>query len=427
MKFITTKSIDAGDFKKNVFVLYDSIESIVNRSSNSKNLYILEVEEEDSPFVKFLFKTKLISRKGKFKNHHIDSNGKIIRIIRKVSLQEINDAGASNEYFYRYAINNYSRLENNSLYTIINFLIKKNLEPELLISLCAKIKKLGKREITLVEDYIFSKIIDIDMIIEFANKVNNYDANKLMTYVLEFYSDDESLIRFINSVNEYNMDNIIKYLIEKDTCPNLSNSMRCLKAITSNNFNFSIVEDAVIEKDKRKNKKGKLILKLAKEFNNVANIDKLSKAINDIDEQGFMTLRFLSEIKGVDSTYLEDCISKKDKMGVFCRELAMRPGANIELLTNRLIEIENKNMGIILSYLEVIDTKNNVNKEEELLLEHIISNGASSESLYNYIKKASHLGSNAIQKAVDIIKENKDETYLEKIKIHRILKYYINI
>lgn len=424
MKFITTKSIDAGDFKKDTFLLYDSIGDIVENNANAKKLYILEVEEEESSLAKFLFKSRLASKKGKFRNHHIDSTGKIIKIKRKVTLKEMNEAGASSDYFYRYAITNSARLEDNSLHTIMRFLIEKNIEPELLISFCAKIRKLGYREISMAEDYIFSKIININMIIEFANKVKNYNIDKLMTYVLEFYSDDDSLILFINSVDDCNMDNVIKYLIEKDTCPNLSNSIKCLKSITSNNFDFAIVEDAVIEKDRKKNRKGKLILKLAKEFNSVANIDKLAKAVESIDEQGFMCLRFLSEINGVNAPYLEESISKKDKMGVFCRELAMRPGANIELLTNRILELKNRNRGIVLSFAETIDKIPKVGKYQEELLYSLIENNTSAEELYKYITTVSQLGAEAIQKAVDKIKEENNQEIIENIKMHRILSPY---
>lgn len=422
MKFITSKSIDAGDFKKDTFILYDSIESIVKNNENAKNLYILEVEEEENPLSKFLLKTRIASKKGKFKNHHIDSTGKIIKIKRKITLKEMNNAGASSEYFYRYAITNSARLEDNSLHTIIRFLIEKNIEPELLISFCAKIRKLGYREISIAEDYIFSKIINIDMIIEFANKVKNYNIDKLMTYVLEYYSDDESLILFVNSVNDCNMDGVIEYLIKKDTCPKLSNSIKCLKSITNNNFNFDIVEDAVIEKDK----KGKLILKLAKEFNNIANIDKLSKAIDSIDEQGFMCLRFLSEINGVNTSYLEERIAQKDKMGVFCRELAMRPGANIELLTNRILEIKNKNIGIVISFAETIDKIPKTSKYQEELLYSLIDNNAKSEEIYKYITTVSQLGSRAIQEAVDKIKADENsQSIVENIRMHTILSPYI--
>lgn len=422
MKFITSKSIDAGDFKKDTFILYDSIESIVKNNENAKNLYILEVEEEENPLSKFLLKTRIASKKGKFKNHHIDSTGKIIKIKRKITLKEMNNAGASSEYFYRYAITNSARLEDNSLYTIIRFLIEKNIEPELLISFCAKIRKLGYREISIAEDYIFSKIINIDMIIEFANKVKNYNIDKLMTYVLEYYSDDESLILFVNSVNDCNMDSVIEYLIKKDTCPKLSNSIKCLKSITNNNFNFDIVEDAVIEKDK----KGKLILKLAKEFNNIANIDKLSKAIDSIDEQGFMCLRFLSEINGVNTSYLEERIAQKDKMGVFCRELAMRPGANIELLTNRILELKNKNTGIVISFAETIDKIPKTSKYQEELLYSLIDNNAKSEEIYRYITTVSQLGAKAIQKAVDKIKADENsQNIVENIKMHTILSPYL--
>ena len=422
MKFITSKSIDAGDFKKDTFILYDSIESIVKNNENAKNLYILEVEEEENPLSKFLLKTRIASKKGKFKNHHIDSTGKIIKIKRKITLKEMNNAGASSEYFYRYAITNSARLEDNSLHTIIRFLIEKNIEPELLISFCAKIRKLGYREISIAEDNIFSKIINIDMIIEFANKVKNYNIDKLMTYVLEYYSDDESLILFVNSVNDCNMDGVIEYLIKKDTCPKLSNSIKCLKSITNNNFNFDIVEDAVIEKDK----KGKLILKLAKEFNNIANIDKLSKAIDSIDEQGFMCLRFLSEINGVNTSYLEERIAQKDKMGVFCRELAMRPGANIELLTNRILEIKNKNIGIVISFAETIDKIPKTSKYQEELLYSLIDNNAKSEEIYKYITTVSQLGSRAIQEAVDKIKADENsQSIVENIRMHTILSPYI--
>lgn len=422
MKFITSKSIDAGDFKKDTFILYDSIESIVKNNENAKKLYILEVEEEENPLSKFLLKTRIASKKGKFKNHHIDSTGKIIKIKRKITLKEMNNAGASSEYFYRYAITNSARLEDNSLHTIIRFLIEKNIEPELLISFCAKIRKLGYREISIAEDYIFSKIINIDMIIEFANKVKNYNIDKLMTYVLEYYSDDESLILFVNSVNDCNMDGVIEYLIKKDTCPKLSNSIKCLKSITNNNFNFDIVEDAVIEKDK----KGKLILKLAKEFNNIANIDKLSKAIDSIDEQGFMCLRFLSEINGVNTSYLEERIAQKDKMGVFCRELAMRPGANIELLTNRILEIKNKNIGIVISFAETIDKIPKTSKYQEELLYSLIDNNAKSEEIYKYITTVSQLGSRAIQEAVDKIKADENsQSIVENIRMHTILSPYI--
>jgi hypothetical protein len=422
MKYISTKSIDAGDFRNDTFVLYDSIESIVDNNENAKNLYILKVEEEDNPAYNFLMKSNILKRKGRFKNHHMDSVGKIIKILDKATLKEMNEAGASSEYFYRYAITNVARLEDNSLNTIVGFLIEKNIEPELLISFCAKIKKLSNREISLVEDYIYSKIIDINMIIEFANKVKNCNVNKLVDYVLEYYSDDESLILFINSVDSCNMDKIIRYIIQKDTCPRLSHAFKCLDSITNRNFDFKIVEDAVIEKDR----KGKQILKIAKEFNNVADVNKLAKAIVNVDDQGFMSLRFLYEINGVDTNFLEEEISKKDKMGVFCRELAMRPGANLELLTNRIIELNNKNKGILLSFVETIDKNPRAGRYQELLLKSLIDNGGTAEEIYKFLTTASQLGSIAKQLAVDTIKmrENNSEA-MEKIKVHTILSPYL--
>ena len=141
MKFISTMNIDPKDFKRRPFVIYNSIESIVKNQTNANNFYILEVEEEDNPINVFLFKTGVLSKKGKFKNHYVDSTGKIIKIVRKVSLKEINEAGASISYFYNYAINNAIRLKDNSLNIIIKYLINKNIEPELLISFCAKLKK----------------------------------------------------------------------------------------------------------------------------------------------------------------------------------------------------------------------------------------------------------------------------------------------
>ena len=59
-----------------------------------------------------------------------------------------------------------------------------------------------------------------------------------------------------------------------------------------------------------KDKKGKLIFKLAKDFNNIANIDKLSKAIDEADEQGFMCCKFLLEINGANTQFLEERIAK---------------------------------------------------------------------------------------------------------------------
>lgn len=427
MKFITSKSIDAGDFKKESFTVYDSLESIVKNTLNSKNLYILEVEYEENPVNKFLLKTHLASKKGKFKNHYSDKNGKIIKVKRIVTLNEMNEAGASSEYFYSFAVNNAVRLENRSLGIIIKFLTEKNIDPDLLISFCAKVNKLGPKEISVVEDYLFKKIISIDMIIEFANKVQNYNIEKLITYVLEYYSEDEALVKFINSVNNCNMNEIIRHIIKKDTCPQLSNSMSCLRAIiNNNNFNFEVVEDAFIEKDKEKEKKGEMILALAKEFNNIVNIDKLTKAIDEADNQGFLCLKFLLEVKGVDTQFLERRIAEKDKIGLFCRELSMRPGANLELLTNRVIELKIRNKAIILSYVETIDAIPKTGKYQETLLKHLIDTDASPRDIYNFILTSTQLGANAIQSAVDKIKEDdKSEEIVKNIKMHTVLKPYI--
>lgn len=422
MKFITTKSIDPSDFKRRPFVFYNSVKSIVNNQANANNFYILEVEEEESPVNVFLFKSGILSRKGKFVNHYIDSTGKIIKIKRKVSLKEMNEAGASISYFYNYAISNAVRLKGNSLHIIIKYLINKNIEPELLISFCAKIKKLDRDEISMVEDYIFSKIININMVVEFANKVPNCSFDKLMSYVLEYYSDDDSLILFVNSVDGCNMDSVIEYLIKKDSCPNLSNSMKCLKAITNRNFNFDIVEDEVIKKDK----KGKLIFKLAKDFNNIANIDKLSKAIDIADEQGFMCCKFLLEINGANAQFLEERIAKKDKLGAFCRELALRPGANLEMLTDRIIEMKKKSSWVIIGFAEAIDKVPKAQKYEERLLDYLIDNNYKSSEIYEYITTVTQLGGVAVQRAVDKIKS--DETagdIIRNIKMHTALKVYM--
>lgn len=423
MKFITTKSIDSSDFKRKPFLLYDSIESIVRNHANANNFYILEVEEEENPISIFLFKIGILSKRGKYKNHYMDSTGKIIKIIRKVSLKEINEAGASISYFYNYATSNSIRLKGNSLSIIINYLISKNIEPELLISFCAKIKKLGPNEVSIIEDYIFSKIINIDMVVEFANKVPNCSFDKLMSYVLEYYSDDDSLISFVNSVNGCNMDSVIEYLIKKDTCPNLTNSMKCLKSITNRNFNFEIVENEVIKKDR----KGKLIFKLAKEFNNIANIDKLSKAIDEADEQGFMCCKFLLEINGANTQFLEERIAKKDKIGAFCRELALRPGANLEMLTDRIIEMKNKSNWVIIGFAEALDKVPKAEKYEEKLLDYMIENNYASSAIYEYITTVNQLGAVAIQRAIDKIKADETaEEILKNIKMHTILKVYLN-
>lgn len=421
MKFITTKSIDASDFKKRPFILHNSIEDVVRNQMNANNFYILEVEEEENPVNVFLFKSGLLSRKGRFRNHYIDSTGKIIKIIRKVTLKEMNEAGASISFFYNYAINNSVRLKGNSLQIIINFLISKNIEPELLISFCAKIKKIDSAGIAAIENYIFGKIINIDMIVEFANKVPNCSFDKLMSYVLEYYSDDDSLILFVNSVDGCCMDSVIEYLIKKDTCPNLTNSMKCLKAITTRNFNFEIVEDEVIKKDK----KGKLIFKLAKDFNNVANIDKLSKAIDEADEQGFMCCKFLLEINGANTQFLEERIAKKDKLGAFCRELALRPGANLEMLTDRIIEMKKKSSWVIIGFAEALDKNPKAQKYEERLLDYMLENNYTSSEIYEYITTVTQLGSGATQRAIDKIKQDKSaESIMRNIQMHTILKVY---
>lgn len=421
MKFISTTSIDPKDFKKRPFAIYDSIENIVKNQANANNFYILEVEEEENPINVFLFKTG-VSKKGKFINHRVDSTGKIIKILRKVSLKEINEAGASISYFYNYAINNAFKLKGNSLNIIIKYLINKNIEPELLISFCAKVKKLDRNGIAMIEDYIFSKIININMIVEFANKVPNCSFDKLMSYVLEYYSDDDSLILFVNSVDGCNMDSVIEYLIKKDSCPNLSNSMKCLKAITNLNFDFSIVEDEVIKKDK----KGKLIFKLAKDFNNIANIDKLSKAIDKADEQGFMCCKFLLEINGANTQFLEERIAKKDKLGAFCRELALRPGANLEMLTDRIIEMKKKSSWVIIGFAEALDKVEKTQKYEEKLLYYLIDNNYSSKDIYDYLTTVSQLGAISTQRAVDKIKSDEAATeIINNIKMHTLLKVYI--
>lgn len=425
MKYITTKSIDANDFKQEEFRIYDSIESIVNNTLNAKNLYILEVEGEENPINKFMLKSKLVSRKGKFKNHYIDKNGKILKIKRIVTLNEMNDAGAGSEYFYSFAVNNYMRLELPSLGIIIKFLVKKNIDPDLLISFCAKINKLGPNEVSMVEDYLFEKIISIDMIIEFANKVKNHNVEKLITYILDYYSDDEALVKFVNSVKDCNMDEIIKYIIKKDSSPKLNNSMKCLKSIDNNNFNFAVVEDAVIEKDKELDRKGELILDLAKDFNHVANIDKLTKAVDIADNQGFVCLKFLLEVKGVDTYFLEQRIAKKDKIGLFCRELCLRPGANLEMLTNRMIELKIKNKAIILSYVETIDSIPKTDIYQEMLLKHLIDTNATPKDIYNFISTSTQLGTAAIQSAVNKIYETDESGEVKRsLQMHTVFRPY---
>lgn len=425
MKYISVKSIDRNDFKKNQFVLYDTLEAVVKNNANSSNLYTLKVVEEDNIFNSFIVRSGLGSNISKFKNHHTDSTGKVVKILDKVSLHELNNAKPSIAYLYNYTTKNAARLKSNSLGIIAKFLIEKNADPELLISLCIMAKKFSDEDIAMIEDYIFSKIIDIHMVIEFANKVSNCNIDKLMCYILEYYSDDESLILFVNSVNKYNIDSVIEYLVKKDTCPNLSNSMRCLKSITNRNFNFSIVEDAVIDRDK----KGKLIFTLAKQFNGIVDIDKLSRAMIEVDKQGFMCLKFLLEINGCNSLLLEEAIASKDKLGAFCKELALRPNANIEMLTDKMLNLKNKSSWAIINFVEAINKHKGTGYFEEKLLEHMIEDDTyNSLDIYKFLTSVSQLSSIAIQKAVDKIKENNDnysKDILVEISKHTILKVYL--
>ncbi|MBQ3421398.1 MAG: hypothetical protein IJH34_06960, partial [Romboutsia sp.] len=317
MRFITAKNISQEEFKNKEFQFFNSIREVLRNPSNANNLYILEVEEEKSFLKRVLFK-KGISRNTVFKNYYMDCNKKIIKVIRKVELNEMISNGVKNDYFFKYATQNKDRLEENSLNIILDFLIRNHISNNLLITFCIK---LPKCDIYKAEDYIISKYNDTDMIIEFANKVDNC-----------------------------NMDKITKYIINSNSSHLCVNLLKTVKLIENKNLNFDLIEDEIISKDN----KGNLIYEMAREFNDFVNIDKLSKALIEKDKHGFICLTFANSIEGVDKKLFEKEIAKKDRVGTYCINLASNEDADREYLLDRVLELDKNNGAMALEYAKNI-------------------------------------------------------------------------
>ena len=370
MKYILTHSISEHDFKQKPFDIHDSIDDILRDLKNSEKLYILEVEEEKSSIKKFLFNNG-ISKRNIFKNHYMDSNKNIVKIVRKVGIKELlENEKASSDYFFKYAISNALELQEHSLKslnTILKFLIEEEISPELLIIFCVRIPKCN---INLAQKYITKKYMDAtgeintDMLIEFANKLDNCNIN-----------------------------DIVKAIASKDNSPHCLGLLKSLSKITHPKITLDYVEDVIIEKDK----KGNLIYELASQYNDICDIDKLSKALNKIDTNGYMCYLFATKIKGINKEFFQKAIAEKDKKGTYCISLASEPGYDTNYLLDRVIELDKNNGAMVIEFVKK-NKEFDLDKALNYLLTHDktgryiiefsrVTNGYNCEKICEYISK----------------------------------------
>lgn len=368
MKYITAHNISEQEFIKEPFRIHDSIESILMDLQNAKKLYVLEIDDEISICKKLLYNSGF-SRSQAFKNYYVDSQKKLIRLVRKVPIKELlSSKNATCDYFFSYAHSNASELQVNSknaLNSIVDFLVnnpKDKIEPHLLINFCVKLPELPEQSINLAEEYIINNYCETEMLIEFANKIKNCNINK-----------------------------IVKVIASNDTSPHCLGLLKALSKIKNNNLTLDYVEDVIIEKDK----KGNLIYELANRHNDTCNIPKLSKALESIDNNGYISYLFATNIKGVDKQFFQNSIAKKDRKGTFCIGLASENGYDKEFLLNRVIELDSNNGSMVMEFVKKIPECNldkalnyliEYDKSGKYLLEFAhVTNGYNTEKIIEHI------------------------------------------
>lgn len=368
MKYITAHSISEQEFIKEPFKIHDSIESILMDLQNAKKLYVLEIDDEISMPKRLLYNSG-ISRSQVFKNYYVDSQKKLIRLVRKVPIKDLlNNEKATSDYFFNYAVFNASELQvhsKNSLNSIVEFLIsnpKDKIEPHLLINFCVKLPGLPEQSINLAEEYIINNYCETEMLIEFANKIKNCNINK-----------------------------IVKVIANNDTSPHCLGLLKALSKIKNENLTLDYIEDVIIEKDK----KGNLIYELANRHNDICNIKKLSEALDSIDNNGYISYLFATNIKGVDKKFFQNSIAKKDRKGTFCIGLASEDGYDKEFLLDRVIELDSNNGSMVMEFVKKIPNCNldkaldyllKYDKSGKYLLEFAyITNGYNAEKIIEHI------------------------------------------
>lgn len=368
MKYITAHSISEQEFIKEPFKIHDSIESILMDLQNAKKLYVLEIDDEISMPKRLLYNSG-ISRSQVFKNYYVDSQKKLIRLVRKVPIKDLlNNEKATSDYFFNYAVFNASELQvhsKNSLNSIVEFLIsnpKDKIEPHLLINFCVKLPGLPEQSINLAEEYIINNYCETEMLIEFANKIKNCNINK-----------------------------IVKVIANNDTSPHCLGLLKALSKIKNENLTLDYIEDVIIEKDK----KGNLIYELANRHNDICNIKKLSEALDSIDNNGYISYLFATNIKGVDKKFFQNSIAKKDRKGTFCIGLASEDGYDKEFLLDRVIELDSNNGSMVMEFVKKIPNCN-LDKALDYLLKYdksgkyilefaYITNGYNAEKIIEHI------------------------------------------
>lgn len=371
MKYITAHSISEQEFIKEPFKIHDSIESILMDLQNAKKLYVLEIEE-DIPLTKKILYNTGFSRNQLFKNYYIDSQKKLIRLKRHVPINELlKNKKATSDYFFNYAVFNASELQThlvNRLNSIVEFLInnpKDKIEPHLLINFCVKLPNLPEKSIHLAEEYIINNYCETEMLIEFANKIENCDVNK-----------------------------IVKIIADNDTSPHCLGLLTSLNKIKNKNLTLDYVEDIIIAKDK----KGNLIYELANKYSNICNLKKLSNALDLIDNNGYISYLFATNIKGADKKFFQNSIAKKDRKGTFCISLASEDGYDNEFLLDRVIELDIKNRSngsMVIEFAKkasgcnldkILNHLFNYDKTGKYILEFAhITNGYNSEKIIEHI------------------------------------------
>lgn len=392
MKYITANSISTKEFSKEPFKVYDSIENVLMDFQNAKKFYVFEIEENINLFKKTLYNTKSMS--NLFKNYYCDSEKKLIKIVRKVPISELlSNEKATVDYFYNYTESNSDELQKshskNSLNKIIKFLIENNsknrIEPDLLISLCVKLHNLPEESIETIEEYI----------------INNYCST-------------EMLIRFANTIENCNVNKIAEAIARNDKTSHCMNLLDNLKKIENKNLTFDCIEDIIISKDKN----GKLIYELANIYNDECNIDKLSKAIVNIDKYGYTSYLFATNIKGINKKFFEEAIAKKDTIGTYCINLASGEGFNNELLLKRVLELD-KNGSMVVEFIKKASSCNlemaldyllSINASHKCIIEFAnLTNGYGADKLIDYIYNSDTEGKSSFLFALTVSNANIDK------------------
>lgn len=375
MKYITAHSISEQEFIKEPFKIHDSVDSILMDLQNAKKLYVLEISDEISIPKKILYNLG-VSKNQIFKNYYVDSQKKLVKLIRKVPIKDLlSNEKATSDYFFNYAVFNASELQvhsKNSLNNIVEFLInnpKDKIEPHLLINFCVKLPGLPEKSISLAEEYIINNYCETEMLIEFANKIKNCNINK-----------------------------IVKVIADNDTSTHSLGLLKALSKIKNENLSLDYIEDVIIKKDK----KGNLIYELANRHNDICNVEKLSRALDLIDNNGYISYLFATNIKGVDKEFFQYSIAKKDRKGTFCIGLASENGYDNEFLLDRVIELDLNNGSMVMEFVK--KAKNcNLDKALDYILrydssgKHIIefthlTNGHNINKIVEHIYKTDNEG-----------------------------------